>query len=206
VGGYWKVVPHRKWGLIKLFVQFKSLKSLVSNIGGGKNVFLCKKRWVTMSQSKVYFVILSFTFLITSTTLASDLKNSQFKYLAPLSTNLKQLHDIENLEEPERPIPDNDFIYNKKEIPENFKHDYEIVIEFSKSAAEKARETELKAKEIEREVRKRKLEGERELKKLMDRIDREHRKYIVEIEKEQRKHREEMERAYRKRLKEMEDD
>jgi hypothetical protein len=159
-----------------------------------------------MRHSKVYFVILSFTFLIISTALASDPKNSQFRYLAPLSTNLKHQQEIENSEEPERPASDDDFIFKKKQIPEDLKDNFEVVIEFSKSAAEKVRESELRVKEIEREVMKRRLQGERELKKLMDRIDREHRKYIVEIEREQRKHREEMGRAYRKRLKEMDED
>ncbi|MCI0443172.1 hypothetical protein L0244_21615 [bacterium] len=162
-----------------------------------------------MSHSKVYFGILSFFVLITSTSLASDPKNSQFRYLAPLSTNLKQQPDIENSQDPEITTHDDDFIYKKykkKELPENLKDNLEFVIEFSKSASDKVRESELKVKEIEREVMKRKLEGERELKKMMDRIDREHRKYIVEIEREQRKHRKEMERAYRKRLKDMEED
>jgi hypothetical protein len=159
-----------------------------------------------MSHSKVYFVILSFTLLLTSTSLAADHKDSQFRYLAPLSTNLKNQHDIENSDEPEKSVPDDDFIYKKKEIPEDLKNDYEFVIEFSKSAADKFRESQVKAKEIEREVMKRKLEGERELKKMMDQIDRERRKYIVEMKKEQKKHREEMERAYRKRSRDLEED
>jgi hypothetical protein len=159
-----------------------------------------------MSYSKVYFVILSFAFLIASTSLASDRKSSQFRYLAPLSTNLKQQQNIEDVQEPEPMIQHDDFI-SKREIPDqNLKDNLEFVIEFSKSAAHKVRETELKMKQVEREVMKRKLEGERELKKIMKQIDREHRKYIVEVEREQRKHREEMERAYRKRLKEMEED
>jgi hypothetical protein len=162
-----------------------------------------------MSYSKVYFVILSFAFLIASTSLASDRKSSQFRYLAPLSTNLKQQQFIEDVQEPEPMIHDGDFI-SKEEIPEipaqNLKDNLEFVIEFSQSAAHKVRETELKMKQVEREVMKRKLEGQRELKKIMKEIDREHRKYIVEVEREQRKHREEMERAYRKRLKEMEED
>jgi hypothetical protein len=159
-----------------------------------------------MSHSKVYFVVLSFTVLITSASLASDPKNSQFRYLVPLSTNLKQQPDIENSQEPEITIHDDNFIYKKKELPANLKDNLEFVIEFSKSASDKVRASELKVKEIEREVMKRKLEGERELKKIMDRIDREHRKHIVEMEREQKKHRAEMERAYRKRLKEMEED
>lgn len=159
-----------------------------------------------MSHSKVYFVILGFCVLITSTSLASDPKNSQFRYLAPLSTNLKQQPDIEDSREPEISINDDDFIYKKKELPKNLKDNLEFVIEFSKSASDRVHESELKVKEIEREVMKRKLEGERELKKMMDRIDREHRKYIVEMEREQKKHREEMEKAYRKRLKEMDED
>ena len=159
-----------------------------------------------MSHSKVYFVILGLCVLITSTSLASDPKNSQFRYLAPLSTNLKQQPDIENSRDPELTTHDDDFIYKKKELPVNLKDNLEFVIEFSKSASDKVRESELKVKEIEREVMKRKSEGEREMKKIMERIDREHRKYIVEMEREQRKHREEMERAYRKRLKEMEED
>lgn len=159
-----------------------------------------------MSHSKVYFAILSFTLLITSTSLASDPKNSQFRYLTPLSTNLKQQQDIENSEKPDSVFHDDDFISNKKAAPEDLKHNLQFVIEFSESAAQKVRESELKAKEIEREVMKRKMEGERELKKMMDRFDREHRKYIVEIEREQKKHREQMERAYRKRLKDMEED
>jgi hypothetical protein len=159
-----------------------------------------------MSHSKVYFVLLSFTVLITSTTLASDPKNSQFRYLAPLSTNLKQQPDIENSQQPRITMHDDDFILEKKELPKNLKDKLEFVIEFSKSASDKVRRSELKVKEIEREVMKRKLEGERELKKIMDRIDREHRKHIVEMEREQKKHRAEMERAYRKRLKEMEED
>jgi hypothetical protein len=171
-----------------------------------------------MSHSKVYFVILSFTFLIASTSLASDSKNSQFRYLAPLSTNLKQQQGTENSDKQEPMIHDDDFIYrkdvpdfhNRKDVPEvhdrNFKDNLEFVIQFSKNAADKVRESELKVKQIEREVMKRRLEGERELKKLVDRIDREHRKYIVEMEREQKKHRAEMERAYRKRLKELEED
>ena len=164
-----------------------------------------------MSHSRVYFVILSITILITSTSVASDPRDSQFRYLAPLSTNLKQQPDIENSQEPEIPILDDDFIYKKKEyknkeLPENLKDNLEFVIEFSKSASDKVRASELKVKEIEREVMKRKLEGERELKKMLDRIDREKRKYIVVMERDRRKHREEMEKAYRKRLKEMEED
>lgn len=160
-----------------------------------------------MSHSKVYFVILSFAFLIASTSLASDHKNSQFRYLAPLSTNLKQQQDIEDSKEPEPVIHEDDDFVSKKEIPDkNLKDNLEFVIEFSKSAADKVRESEMKMKEVEHEVMKRKLEGERELKKIMDRIDREHRKYIVEMDREQKKHREEMEKAYRKRLKEMEED
>ena len=139
-----------------------------------------------MSHSKVYFVILSFTILITSTSLASDPKNSQFRYLAPLSTNLKQQPDIENSQDPEITIYDDDFIYKKKELPKNLKDNLEFVIEFSKSTSDKVRESELRVKEIQREVMKPKLEGERELKKIMDRIDREHRKYIVEMEKRKR--------------------
>ena len=159
-----------------------------------------------MSHSKVYFVILSFTFLIVSTSLASDPKNSQFRYLAPLSTNLKQQQDIKASDETEPVIHDDDFIY-KKQIPDkNLKDNLEFVIQFSKNAADKVRDSELKVKQIQREVMKRKVEGERELKKLMDQIDREQRKYIVEIEREQKKHREEMERAYRKRQKEMSED
>lgn len=163
-----------------------------------------------MSHSKVYFVILSFTLLIASTSLASDPKNSQFRYLAPLSTNLKQQQEIENSEKQEPVIHEDDSIYTqgfKHEIPnKNLKDNIEFVIQFSKSASDKVRESELKVKQIEHEVMKRRSEGERELKKVMDQIVREHRKYIVEIEREQRKHREEMERAYRKRLKEMEED
>jgi len=160
-----------------------------------------------MSHSKVYFVILSFAFLIASTLFASDHKTAQFRYLAPLSTNLKQQQDSEGSKEPEPMIHQDDDFISKKEIPDkNLKDNLEFVIQFSKSAADKVRETELKMKEVEREVEKRKLEGERELKKVMNQIDREHRKYIVEIEREQKKHREEMERAYRKRLKEMEED
>ncbi len=159
-----------------------------------------------MSHSKVYFVILIFFVLIISTSLASDPKNSQFRYLEPLSTNLKQQPDIENSRDSEIKIHDDDFKYKRKELPENLKDNLEFVIEFSKSASDKVRESELKVKEIEREVMKRKLEGERELKKMVARIDREHRKYIVEMEREQKKHREEMERAYRKRLKEMDED
>lgn len=159
-----------------------------------------------MNHSKVYFVLLSFFVLITSTLLASGPKKSQFRYLAPLSTNLKQQPDIENSKEPEITIHDDDFIYKRKELPGNLKDNLEFVIEFSKSASDKVRESELKVKEIEHEVMKRKSEGERELKKMMERIDREHRKYIVEMEREQKKHREEMERAYRKRVKEMEED
>ena len=159
-----------------------------------------------MSHSKVYFVILSFAFLIASTSLASDRKSSQFRYLAPLSTNLKQQQNIEDVQELEPMIHHDNFI-SKQEIPDkNLKDNLEFVIEFSKSAADKVRESELKMKEVEREVMKRKLEGQRELRKIMDRIDREHRKYIVEVQREQKKHREEMERAYRKRLKEMEED
>ena len=159
-----------------------------------------------MSHSKVYFVILSLAFLIASTSLASDRKSSQFRYLAPLSTNLKQQQDIEDVQEPEPMIHDDDF-RSKKEIPDkSLKDNLEFVIEFSKSASDRVRESELKMKEVEREVMKRKLEGQRELKKIIDRIDREHRKYIVEVQREQKKHREEMERAYRKRLKEMEED
>jgi chromatin assembly factor 1 subunit A len=161
-----------------------------------------------MNHFKIYFVILSFAFLIASTSLASDHKNSQFRYLSPLSTNLKQQQDIEDSKEPEPMIhEDDDMVPDNKRIPgKNLKDNLEFVIEFSKSAADKVRESELKMKEVEREVMKRKLEGERELKKVMDRIDREHRKYIVEMQREQKKHREEMEKAYRKRLKEMEED
>jgi hypothetical protein len=166
-----------------------------------------------MSHSKVYFVILSFTLLIVSNSLASDPKNSKFRYLAPLSTNLKQQQDIEPSEETELMNQDDDSIYKKgipdyeKEIPhKNLKDDLEFVIQFSKTATDKVRESELKVKQIQREVMKRRLEGERELKKLMDQIDREQRKYIVEVQREKKKHREEMERAYRKRLKEMEED
>jgi hypothetical protein len=159
-----------------------------------------------MSHTKVYFVILGFAFLIASTSLASDHKAAQFRYLAPLSTNLKQDNDIQDSEDPE-PIIHEDFMTSKKEIPDrDLKDNLEFVIEFSKSAADKVRESELKAKEIEREVMKRKLEGERAFKKMIDQIDREQRKYIVEIQKQEKKHRAEMEKAYRKRLKEMEED
>jgi hypothetical protein len=158
-----------------------------------------------MSHTKVYFVILGFAFLIASTSLASDRKAAQFRYLAPLSTNLKQDNDIQDSEDPEPIIHDN--FMTKKEIPDkDLKENLEFVIEFSKSAADKVRESELKAKEIEREVMKRKLEGERAFKKMMDQIDREQRKYIVEIQRQEKKHRSEMEKAYRKRLKEMEED
>src|SRR5262245_30143821 len=155
---------------------------------------------MTMSHSKVYLLIFILTFSIASTVFSSD---SKFRYLAPLSTNLKR-HDIDDSEEAQPAFPE-DFMDKKKEPREDPVNDYGFIIEFSKSAAERVRESQIKMKAVQREVLRRKLEGERELKKMMQQIDREHRKYIVEIEREQRKHREEMERAYRKRLKEMEE-
>ncbi|MCI0413796.1 hypothetical protein L0222_13465 [bacterium] len=154
-----------------------------------------------MSHSRVYFLILNLAFFITSIAVADDVR---YRYLTPLSTNLK-LEDFENSEEVERIIPD-DFIYRNRETPHNFKMDQEFIHKLSKSAAEKLRESKWKLKEIEREVLRNRLEGERELKKILVQIDREHRKYIVEMEREERKHREEMEREYRKQLKEMEED
>lgn len=154
-----------------------------------------------MSHSRVYFLLFNLAFFITSAAVADDVR---YRHLTPLSTNLK-VEGFENSDEAEPTVRD-DFISRNREIPHNFKMDQEFILELSKSAAEKLRESKWKMKEIEREVLKSRSEGERELKKILARIDREHKKYIVEMERERRKHWQEMEREYRKQLKEMEDE
>ncbi|HSE42887.1 MAG TPA: hypothetical protein VLH08_19140 [Acidobacteriota bacterium] len=160
-----------------------------------------------MSDSKILFLVLGLIFTLTSISLAGDHDAGRYRYLSPLSTNIRP-EDVQDLEKPEVKA-DREPINMKHEDPEEheeMKEDWnpEIFAQIF-SEAEKIgsqiRNSKEKGREIEREILKRRNEKERELKKLLAEIDREHRKHIVEIERQQRRIMREIEREYKKKRK-----
>ena len=152
-----------------------------------------------MSHSKIYFLILSLAFCIASTALAADSDDSKYRYLRPLSTNLKP-GDVKDSDEPEITIA-RDIIREEREELDDDDHDFKVFLKHSKAGMEHLRNSKRIMEEVEREVLKKRHHEAKELKKFLAEIDRERRKHIVEIEREQRKLIQEIERQYRKNLK-----
>ena len=163
-----------------------------------------------MSHSKILFLVLGLIFSLTSFSLAGDNDAGRYRYLSPLSTNIRP-GDLRNADEPEIRA-DRGPIYMKQEEPEDAEEhakmmdswNPEVIVQIV-SEAEKLglqiRNSKQKASEIEREILKQRKEKERELKKLLAEIDRERRKHIVEIERQQKRIMREIEREYKKRMK-----
>lgn len=152
-----------------------------------------------MSHSKIAFLILILAVCVASAAIADEPKNSRFRYLPPLSTNLKP-DELKNADDQKIEAPEH-AIYMREENPENENDDFRVFLDRSREAIEYFRESKQKAREIERELSKQRRHREQELKKFLAEIDREHKKHIVEIEREQRKLLQEIEREYKKNMK-----
>jgi hypothetical protein len=157
---------------------------------------------VSMSHSKIAFLILNLAFLIASMAIAEDQDDARFRYFPPLSTNVKP-GEIKDSDDDEM-VPLERSIYRKENEIENDDEDFERLAEKPRIAIEIFRESRQKAREIEREISKRRRQQEHDLKKFLSEIDREHKKHIVEIEREQRRILQEIEREYKKNLKRIE--
>jgi hypothetical protein len=160
-----------------------------------------------MSHSKILFLVLSLTFSLTSLSFAGDQDAGRYRYLSPLSTNIRP-EDVRDSEYAELKA-DREPIYMRQdeaEEPEQRKEAWNpevfarIISEAQKMGLQ-IRESQKIGQEIEREILKQRNEKERELKKLLAEIDREHRKHIVEMERQQKRIMREMQREYKKKLK-----
>jgi len=167
---------------------------------------------MSMSHSKIAFLILNLALIIASTAIAQDQDDARFRYFRPLSTNVKP-EELKHSDQDENFAVERSIYRKEKHSKEEFDEDDEEQVNDSddleellkepKVAIEFFRESKRKAEQIERELRKRRHQHEQDLKKFLAEIDREHKKHIVEIEREQRRIRQEIEREYKKNLKKM---